>query len=162
MRGRHRRHPTREAILDLVIETPGIHKSELCRRLELSWGTVSHHVSMMSRNGLLDAVRNGRELSLFPPQVAERFQTVFLALREDGSNELLALLASGKPQPLSSLSRALNCSRKVVRRQLAQLQEAGVVHRGTGHLGRFYLAPEYRDRTDLEAVIREAYSLESP
>ncbi len=46
-------HETRQRIVEEVQHHPGMRKGELRRRLDVSWGTLLHHVWMLERHGRL-------------------------------------------------------------------------------------------------------------
>lgn len=65
-------HPVRLLIIGLLKDKE-LNVSEIADRLDLPVGTVSHHLKIMDRTGLLASRRNGREIhySVLAPLVRE-------------------------------------------------------------------------------------------
>jgi len=127
----------RAAILDAVRQDPGIHVAELARRVGLPWRTTSFHLAALERQGALVSYRRDRERHLFPAGVPDLHRDWLAALRSDNAQEVLHLLSDCPWQSIPQISRRTGFSQKVVRRQIANLVEAGLVQR------RGTLRPEY-------------------
>lgn len=54
------RHPTREALLDELLESPGMSMAEIGRRLDRDRSTIKHHVDELEDRDLLEGRREGR------------------------------------------------------------------------------------------------------
>lgn len=119
--------PTRQRLLALVAEQPGINKSRLCTRLGVAWGTVAYHVHILASAGLVDVESVGREVNLFPRGLAEGQRRLLKALRDPAAVQVVEALGAVREASLQGLSTQLGLSRKVVRRHLAQLLAAGLV-----------------------------------
>lgn len=130
---------TRREILNLLRSEPGLTKSQVCRRLNLAWGTVSHHTRVLEREGLLVRRRvfgfnryytgetRGPELQLMP------------LLRESLVPYLLQRVEANPGIGIQALSRELGLGRKVVRRQLESMVEAGLLERSEDYRPKFFL-----------------------
>ena len=136
---------TRRRILEAIERDPGVNKSDLARRLGHSWGTMSHHVQRLARQGHLRPFRDGRELLLYPAAVPRSRLRQLAALQGDVPVRILALLAQSE-RGVQELAGLVGSSRKVVRRSLQHMDEAGLVGRGPGLHGKFYLRePDWAD-----------------
>jgi predicted transcriptional regulator len=130
---------TRARILAHIEGDPGVHKSALCRELGLGWGTVCYHVRVLGESGHINAFTHGREVFLFPGRVAEQQMRWIAALREDVGKHILDELGQQPGSRLKDLSESLGRSRKVIRRHLTLLDEAGLVDRRGQHQARYSL-----------------------
>jgi predicted transcriptional regulator len=134
-------HSARDLLLELVQRSPGIHKSELHRASGLGWGTVTHHLDVLLRHGRLKGVKRGKLLHLFPPDRRPEAELYLAALRDPMHQSILSRLgepaAAGDGAGIQELSRALNLSRKVVRRHLTALGDLGLVERTAEYRPRF-------------------------
>lgn len=146
---RRPRQSTRAKIFDAICDNPGIHKSDLGKATSFSWGTLSHHVSVLSRQGKIRCIRTQGKLRLFAADLESGQDDVWAALRVPLSSEISRELSMQPGQQLMDLSRRLNASRKQVRRTLTHLEGAGLV-RGEGNHRRRYtlIAPRSRMRQD--------------
>ena len=151
------RHATRERILRIVQTSPGINRSQLTDALGAPWGTVGHHLFMLTRARRIVAVRCGRELLLFPHTVLAQHYRALYALRQPDSHEMVDALRAAGPLRLGQVAHLTGRSRKVVARRLRSLQAAGLVDRQDGLRGAYFLAqamhlplePEGLDRLDI-------------
>lgn len=132
--------PTRQRLLALVAAHPGINKSRLCDGLGVAWGTVAYHVHILANAGLVDVEAVGREVNLFPRGLSESQRRLLKALREPAALQVLEALGTVRETGLQELSTQLGVSRKVVRRHLAQLLEAGVIQDKGTRRARYALA----------------------
>lgn len=148
MAGNRNGHETRERILDAVRRDPGVNKSDLARRLGHSWGTMSHHIQRLTRQGQVRAFRDGRSLLLYPADVPVSHLRQLAALQGEVPVKIMDLLAKGE-RGIQELADLLEASRKSVRRALQHMDEAGLVGRGPGLHGKFYLRePRWNDIVD--------------
>lgn len=130
---------TRRRILDAVGREPGIHKSELCRRLELGWGTVSYHLDVLCRDERVRILEDGREARIFDGDLPENQMVWIASLREELGQSLVARLQELPGSRLKELATSLGASRKVVRRHLDRLHEGGLVTAQGEHHPRYSL-----------------------
>lgn len=117
----------RQEIIDLVRANPGIHKSLICRQLELSWGTATHHVQQLEKQGILRSYTSGRELRLFYFDVPPQQLTWIAQLQNDVKAAIVELLQESPSLGAAELSEALGISAKVIRRHLTSLVDTGLV-----------------------------------
>lgn len=142
---------TRRRVLRTVRDNPGIHKSDLGRRLRLGWGTICYHLSVLAENGEISELERGRRKHIFPASVPERQKPWLAALRDDDRCAVLGALKQRPGSRLTDLSRDLGVSRKVVRAHLTYLDDQGLV-RGEGSHRMRYMLDEVT-LADVEAIL---------
>lgn len=120
---------SRDRVLAIVQAEPGIHISELGRRLGLPWGTTRYHLAILQRRGAVEVEKGGRERRAFPSGIPPMQRAWLAALRGPNAVDVLRLLLDDPRQSVPRLSRRLGSSEKVVRRQIANLAQAGLLHR---------------------------------
>lgn len=82
----------RERIMELVQIRGGIHKSQLCRELNLAWGTIGHHLRVLSGNGGVVLQYIGQELWIFHPLVPrEQYPATILARLRSKFRSMMAM-----------------------------------------------------------------------
>jgi len=90
--------PTRIQILRLIVDTPGGRRpvTELAMELGLTQPTVSHHLRMMTDEGILDRAQDGRVVwySVAPSRVTEVFESI--RARDDSGPSTLAPAVLGR------------------------------------------------------------------
>jgi DNA-binding IclR family transcriptional regulator len=128
---------SRVKILQVVRQDPGIHVSLLAKRAGLSWQTTRYHLRILQTQGLVQVDKGGRERRAFPLGVSTTHRSWLAALRTGEAAQVLRLLLTEPGQTIPALSRRMGHSEKVVRRQIANLSQAGLVQR-KGHLRPLY------------------------
>lgn len=120
---------SRSRILSAVQADPGIHVSLLAEQAGLSWHATIYHLRVLERQGLLQVEKGGRERRAFPTGVPESHRTWLAAMHLGEAVEVLRALMEDPRQTIPDLSRRMGHSEKVVRRQVANLSQAGLVQR---------------------------------
>lgn len=155
--GRIRDGPaTRQAILTVLGEDPGLTKSQLCRRIGLAWGTVSHHLRTLEAEAAVVRRHLLGRTRLFPAGLAEgaALQHVLAS-----SPLLPALLASVHKDPgvgVQDLARALGVNRHGIRSGLGVLMESGLVARTHDYRPRFFVVEAGRAEGVIELAAAKA------
>jgi predicted transcriptional regulator len=120
---------SRARILAAVQADPGLHISLVAERTGLSWHTTMYHLKLLERRRLVQVDKGGRERRAFPAGLPAVHRTWLAAMRLAEAGDVLRLLLRDPRQSIPGLSRRMGHSEKVVRRQMAHLAEAGLVHR---------------------------------
>ena len=127
----------RGRILNTIFVEPGIHKSEICRRTGLGWGTVGYHLHKLRVDKYISTVRANGRLITIPREIPHGDALTVHALRQPPTRSILRHLLEAR-QGTVGLSNEFGMSRKVMRRHLSTLADAGLIARGEGHRGRFH------------------------
>jgi predicted transcriptional regulator len=131
----------RHRILDLIEAEAGIYKSELCLRTNLSWGAITYHLAVLKRSGRIAFATHGRLTRIFPAEVPSR-DFRWMAVLRDAETEQIYDYLEGKPAiQIYNLTKELGISRKIIRRHLTNLQDAGLVIAEPGSRPRFRAVP---------------------
>jgi DNA-binding MarR family transcriptional regulator len=128
---------SRQLLLRLIREHPGIHPRLLCRASGLGWGTVNHHLGMLERMGLV-RIRPGRPSRVFAAEVPAAHERGLVRLHDATDLRILALLRHQPGADVPSLGRGLQVARRTLERHLAGLVQAGLVSRSGTYRSRFY------------------------
>lgn len=110
---------------------------ELCRRLGLSWGTVGHHVRVLSASGHLRARHIGHRMHFATPHQLAGVGGDWTLVRPEAQRVVRAL-ARGDLGP-AALSRRTGLGTKQLRGLLRDLAEAGAVGSDDGYHPRYHL-----------------------
>ncbi len=128
----------RQAILALVQSTGGIYKSEIGRQLNLKWGVLSHHLSILSRRGDLLLEYHGRRLWAFPPATPSDQRATHALVNIPGRRDVLECMEHIEDATIRSLSEDMQASRRFVQHHLSHLMLAGKVQREGPAPHRYY------------------------
>lgn len=121
---------TRQRILDLVREDPGIHFNELRDRLDLGGGALGHHLETLTDNGFLVVEdHEGYKCYFESGQVDPEVQAVAHRLRSEGARQVLKALESRPGSSLSALAEAADLSKSGAHYHLERLADADLVDR---------------------------------
>lgn len=130
---------TRREILNLLTHEQGLTKSQICQRLDLAWGTVSHHVRVLEREKALVRRRFLGFNRLYTAEARSPEVSLMPLLRDSLVPHILERIQASPGIGIQALSRELALGRKVVRRQLQALVENGLLERTDDYRPRFYL-----------------------
>ena len=123
-------HPAREAIYEMIEEDPGVHLSELSRELDVSWGTLLHHLRKLEKAELVTSEKtNGKRCFFLPGQVTDSQQEILPALENDKARAIAEFYAANPGASQSEAADELGYSAALVSWHLQKLEEAGVVTR---------------------------------
>lgn len=128
----------RKRILREILASPGIHKSDLCRRTSLAWGTIGYHLQVLRRQGKISTLRVGSRLYISPSTVHHNDAYAYAALRQDDAQQLLRRVNQG-PCGMLEAATHLNLSRKIVRRHANMLIDSGLLSRDQGPRGKLVM-----------------------
>ena len=131
---------TRQEILNALEANPGLTKTQLCRQLGLAWGTISHHVRVLEQEGDLVKRRLHGWSRLYIPATPSAEMALMPLLREETVPRILSMLSAKPGLNIKDLTLELSESRKVLRRCLKMMVEAGALERRGNHRPKFYVA----------------------
>ncbi len=123
-------HPMRADLYEIIRDDPGVHLSELARRMEASWGTLLHHLDKLEEGGLITSTdASGKRCFFLPGQVSPEARTILPALENEKALEIATYFAAHPGANQSDAADALGYSPALISWHLKKLEEAGVVTR---------------------------------
>jgi predicted transcriptional regulator len=72
----------RKAIFDLIRENPNIHYRKIMRKLSLKPGTLSYHLDVLEKNGLLKTVQRGEYCCYYPDDSDDKNQIILSTIQQ--------------------------------------------------------------------------------
>ncbi|MBI2077273.1 MAG: helix-turn-helix domain-containing protein [Euryarchaeota archaeon] len=120
-------HPVRRTILATIAASPGTSISELRTSLGAGWGTVQHHLRLLVEARLVRAVTEGRCRRLFPAEAPAEQSYRIALLRRARILELAKAVVGAPGRIQRELARELGMSRKMIRRSVDLLVDAGLI-----------------------------------
>lgn len=136
---RRSRSENRRQVHDAIRRNQGITKTELCRLIGLGWGTVSHHVRHLVKLGVVRQLRTKRRVFLYDGDVRGEQMMLMRLLRDDNSKRIMEHVRANPGHGIQAASRALDMSRKTIRRYLADLVDVGIVDKSQDYRPKFRL-----------------------
>ena len=122
---------TRAELLVLIEGEPGIHFSELRRRVGLAHGTIMHHLRMLEANQLLTAVKLSGRTCYFAQRPGPQQKNAALAASRH-RQRFLSVLAERPDATLSMVARTLNLRRQTIHESSRRMARDGLIGVGTG------------------------------
>lgn len=131
---------TRAEILNAVATTPGLTKSQLCRKIGLAWSTISHHIRVLESDGRLMRREIHGWTRMYVSSTPTLEMELMPLLRDNFIPQLLQELERRPGIGIQTLSATFGISRKVIRRQLNALVSAGAVSKTATYRPKYFVA----------------------
>ncbi len=122
-------HPARAAAMELVEAEPGIHLSELVRRLDSSESTVMHHLRALERGDRIRLRRTGRYTCAFPAGASRDDIRAAAVLKARGARVILEEVVRRPGVSAGEVAALIGLDAGTVSHHTARLAEAGLVER---------------------------------
>ena len=139
----------RARIADAIAEAPGIHFSELVRRLDLAPGQVQYHVKRLRRQGDVEEERLYGRTHYYPPDVDEWERGAIALLRRETARDVVAYLLAEGPSSPATVAAGVGVARSTLEWHVGRLEERGLVEKERDERNRVTLVA-----TRPEATIR--------
>lgn len=133
---------TRQEILNIAAHSPGLTKTQICRKMGLALGTISHHIRILEAEQKISRRKIHGWTRLYIPSTPSIEMWLMPLLRENIVHHLLAEIEKRPGLGIQDLSKTLGLSRKIVRRQLGALVGTGAVTRTESYRPKFFVRPE--------------------
>lgn len=134
----------RQVIEGTVRANPGIHKSDLCRRTGLAWGTIDYHVRRLEQAGRLRRHQHEGGVRYFTTDFASS-ALLTKVLGAAGAWQVLQALQAQGPLGPADLCRQLQVGRRLVVMRLRWLEAIGAVVGGAQYHRRYRISPQGAD-----------------
>ncbi|MEK6984823.1 MAG: helix-turn-helix domain-containing protein [Candidatus Thermoplasmatota archaeon] len=125
------KHPMRARVFSTIQANPGIHASELARRLDVGWGTIVHHLEKLQK-GELVAIRKVNNQKCFfemGGKVSRVDMAIAGAVRSDSASHIAAFVQSHPMTSQKALAGALNISPALASFHVKKLVHLGVLEK---------------------------------
>lgn len=126
-------HELRRDIMALVEAEPGIHQSDILKRIDMASGQLRHHLGKLEANGLIGAKRIGRRTCYFPTEhrtgSAPAAPTLDVVMPSERAREIYSLLVERGALAPTEIAADLDVSRQSVHAHLRRLEVQGLVAR---------------------------------
>lgn len=120
----------RDQILHLIKAEPGIHASDIARRVEAGWGTIVYHLSVLERNKLVSSLVDGRHKRFFPVGIVDFSRRGQLGvLRNETTKTIFEMIANDPGIIQGEVAGRSGLSVPAAIWHLKRLEDAGLVGR---------------------------------
>jgi DNA-binding MarR family transcriptional regulator len=123
------RHPLRSQVFQVIQASPGIHASELTRRVGTGWGTIVHHLDRLERAKLVTVRRVNNQKCYFEAggKVSRQDMAVASAVRSDSASQIAAFVASHPMTNQKEMAAELGISPALASFHVKKLVALGVL-----------------------------------
>ncbi len=123
-------HPTREAIVELLSNEPGLTAGEITDQLDIGWSTLAHHARLLERADLIESRVVGRHRHFFLPGTVDPDQRQAVALlRNENTRRVYEQMTRTPGLPLATLAEHLDMTPAGALWHVRRLEEAGLATR---------------------------------
>jgi predicted transcriptional regulator len=126
---RHKRNEllnnlNRKHLFELITAKPGIHFSEIQRKLDLKQGVLSYHLNVLEKNEFIKSIQDGtyRRFYLYDDKIELEFHL------HEMQEKILMVINQRPGITQSKISKALGRNRMVINYHLKILLETGILH----------------------------------
>jgi predicted transcriptional regulator len=117
----------RDRIRQYVDANPGVHFSELTRRLDLAPGQVQYHLKKLRRaDSVVETALYGRT-HYYTPEYGDWERGALAVLRRETAREIIVVLLAAGPSPPAALADTLGVARSTLEWHLDHLVEQKLV-----------------------------------
>ncbi len=121
-------HPTRSRIMQELEREPGLHHSELCRRMGAGNGVVEHHLRILVANDLVVRRKEAGYACFFPARGVDRRDSAAMPwLKSQGARKVMVSVVARPGQSGKDIAAASGLDPATVTYHLKRLREAGLV-----------------------------------
>jgi WD40 repeat protein/DNA-binding MarR family transcriptional regulator len=147
-------HETRGMIRGCIIADPGIHYSEIIRRLDLRNGTAAYHLQTLEREGIIKSRNDGRFRRFYPSEM----KFIGSHVRPTKLQKIILETIQEKEGPSQiDIAKTLDISYAIVHREIKRMALIGMIRlQRHGISMKCFLAEEWHERLRLEKAEAEA------
>jgi predicted transcriptional regulator len=117
----------RRRIYEYILENPGVHLREIQRRFDVSLSSVTWHLKMLEKAGLIKSTKFRNKLVYFPTGMNKEDLLLMLTLDNDVAKSIVGYIAKVGEAHLRKIAKDLNLNVETVRYHLKRLERAGVL-----------------------------------
>lgn len=121
-------HPLRRSIYQLVCETPGAYFYEIVSALATPQGTLSWHLRMLEKDGLIKSTKFGGKRLFFPKMLrSESAEKAYAILKNNTAAKVFDHIVNNPGCYQTEIAEKLNIHHDTVRHHITRLAEANLI-----------------------------------
>jgi predicted transcriptional regulator len=118
----------RRQIYDYILKHPGIHISDLSKKLDLPRSTLVYHLRYLKKLGFIDETRCKKYTRYYVSKEIDRTHKKILNLfREEATRRIGLYLAQNQLSSVNEISKNMNKDRSTISYHLKKLNDAGIL-----------------------------------
>ncbi|MCA1818610.1 MAG: winged helix-turn-helix transcriptional regulator [Thermoplasmatota archaeon] len=122
-------HPLRAQVFQVIQQNPGVHASELSRKVGAGWGTIVHHLDKLEKGRLVTARRVNNQKCFFEDggKVSRQDMAIAGAVRGDSASLITAYVTAHPMTSQKSMASELGISPALTSFHVKKLSALGVL-----------------------------------
>jgi DNA-binding MarR family transcriptional regulator len=146
--------PVRDQLVTAIRQEPGVHASDLGRRVQVGWGNLVYHLDRLEDEGLVFSTIDGRHRRFFVAgEVAWTAREQLALLKNARARELYEIIFEHPDVPQHELAKFAGVSASNATRNLRKLEQAGLIERRTQGRAVQYRVPAGAKPYDADAAV---------
>ncbi len=122
-------HPLRREIYKLICESPGAYFFKIAGDLDTPHGTLSWHLRMLEKAGLIATLKFGGKRCYYPKILrTEEAEKAFVALNSDKAREIFSYIMENEGTYQQEVADELNVHHDTVRWHVKRLKDAELIY----------------------------------
>lgn len=119
---------TRQKIYNFILNYPGLHKRELCRKLNTSYANLIYHLNYLIRRGFIIESYDDRYVRYYVANnVSEADRTILHLLRQELPRKIILYLTYHPDPSLREIANVFNKDPRTIAFHLNKLKKAGIL-----------------------------------
>ncbi|MHA1960220.1 MAG: winged helix-turn-helix transcriptional regulator [Candidatus Thorarchaeota archaeon] len=135
-------HPFRRDLYQVLCENPGTYLLELVDMLESPLGTLTWHLRILEREGLVKSIKFAGKRLYFPKMLrSQEAEKAYLTMRSDTAQRIFLFVLNNQGSYQEQMAESLGVHHDTVRWHVSRMEEVGLLKvRREGRKKRHYLA----------------------
>ena len=119
---------TRRQIYELILKNPGLHLSEISRKLKIPKTTLTFHLNNLKKRGFIASIFEDKNSRFFVKHNFGNLEKKFIhMLRKETPRNIIIYIGWNACASQSELSRELEKSNKTIEKHLKKLLDLGII-----------------------------------
>ena len=121
-------HPFRRDLFQVLCENPGTYLLELVDMLESPLGTLTWHLRILEREGLVKSIKFAGKRLYFPKMLrSQEAEMAYLTMRSDTAKKIFAFVVNNPSCYQEQMAEALGVHHDTVRWHVSRMEVVGLV-----------------------------------
>ncbi|MFW9953437.1 MAG: winged helix-turn-helix transcriptional regulator [Candidatus Thorarchaeota archaeon] len=135
-------HPFRRDLYQILCENPGTYLLELVDLLESPLGTLTWHLRILEREGLVKSIKFAGKRLYYPRMLRSReAEMAFLTMRSETARKVFAFVVNNPGCYQEQMAESLGVHHDTVRWHISRMEEVGLIRvERAGRKKKHYLA----------------------
>lgn len=121
-------HPFRRDLYQILCENPGTYLLELVEMLESPLGTLTWHLRILEREGLVKSIKFAGKRLYYPRMLrSQEAEMAYLTMRSDTAKQIFAYVVNNPGCYQEEMAASLGVHHDTVRWHVSRMEEVGLV-----------------------------------